>query len=390
MARKKITRTEETILDNPPDADGDEGENDTEVAQQPSPEDLEQLDVVEYLLSLGGDDGARYRVDRLPTKPGERQAFCNNYSREALSLDAIRETFGGGTYRITAYGQGSRYVGSRTVTIADLPKSAQPAQNPLGGLDLTALARELRGGGGPDNSMTMMTEMMRQNSELLRAIITRPEPKQSGPTTLEILQMIREMNSVAPKSNEGSAVELLLKGIELGKEFSGSGGGEDSMLGLAGKGIEMLKPLIERGATPAAPAAPAAPRPALAAPAVQPAVQSTTENDPMIRQLNWLRTQTQALCVQASRGKSPELYAEVLLDNLPSFISVDDLLMRLKEPNAVAQLAQLNSDVAKYAPWFEELRKYVIEFLSPEDTDMPAVPAGGIDVPGDTEGEGTI
>lgn len=97
----------------------------------------------------------------------------------------------------------------------------------------------------------------------------------------------------------------------------------------------------------------------------------------MLRQLNWLRNQTVALCDRAARGKSPELYAEVLLDNLPDYITPGDLLARLQAPDAIDQLGQVNADVLKYRPWFEELRKAIVEFLQPEnDGAAPAEDAG--------------
>ena len=90
----------------------------------------------------------------------------------------------------------------------------------------------------------------------------------------------------------------------------------------------------------------------------------------MLRQLNWLRQQTVMLCAQAARQKNPELYAELLLDNLPDFVDPKDLLSRVSDPGAVAQLAQVNADVAKYPAWFEEFRKALVEllneYLSPE------------------------
>ncbi|HVA16676.1 MAG TPA: hypothetical protein VMV59_03075, partial [Candidatus Dormibacteraeota bacterium] len=138
--------------------------------------------------------------------------------------------------------------------------------------------------------------------------------------------------------------------------------------GVASKGIDMLKPLIEREAQNPRPAQVGQVTPRLAAPAPGAAAPSP-ETDPMLRQLNWLRVQTNALVIQASRGKSPALYAEVLLDNLPDFISEQEFYERLKSPDAIAQLAQLNGDVAKYAPWFEELRKEILAQFSEDEAE---------------------
>lgn len=103
----------------------------------------------------------------------------------------------------------------------------------------------------------------------------------------------------------------------------------------------------------------------------------------MLKQLNWLRQQTMTLCHYAARGKNPELYAEVMLDNLPDFITEADLLARLKEPNAIAQLSQVNTEILKYRPWFEEFRKAMVRLL--DETDEPEVlgPGPGIDDPAD-------
>ncbi len=372
MARKKRVVTTEEV----DELAGDDLEGSGEILEnEPSRAEVEEMDAIEYLLSLGGDDGVRFRVDKLPSKPGEREAFCMNYGRDSLTLDAIRDTFGGGTYKITAYGQGSKYAGQRRVTIADLPRSAQAPAAQSQSQDLAAILQAAK---GDNSSLALVMKMMESQSQMIAALLTRPPPAMPPqPTMMELIAMMREMNRESPKANEGSAVELLLKGIELGKEFTGSG--EESMMGLAGKGIEILRPLIERQAQ-----APAAnPRPALppqSAPATGPAA-TPQGDDAMLRQLNWLRQQTVVLCAQAARQKNPELYAELLLDNLPDFINPQDLLARVSDPGAVAQLAQVNADVAKYPAWFEEFRKSLVEllneYLSPEPD--PGIDMGGGD-----------
>ncbi|MHB8414599.1 MAG: hypothetical protein ACYDDA_03840 [Acidiferrobacteraceae bacterium] len=367
MARKKTVVRTVTTDDLP------EPEN-PPVDDEPAPLTAEQeaeIDAIEYLLSLGGDTGSRYRVDKLPSnppKPGEREAYCMDYSRDTLSLSAIRETFGGGTYKITAYGPNSRYAGQRRVTIAELPKAMQPPQSAGPSGDLAAILTAAKGDGA---AMSVLMKVLDSQGQMLAALLSKPQP-QTGPTTIEILQLIREMKADQPKANEGSAVDLLLKGIELGKEFAGDADG--GMLGVASKGLDILRPLVERGATPASAAQPQPQRQALPSPAAvaaQPEPAPIPETDQMLKQLNWLRQQTAVLCSYAARGKNPGLYAEVLLDNLPDFIDADELMKRLSEPNAIAQLAQLNPNVAKYQPWFEELRKAIISFLHEDEPALP-------------------
>ena len=368
MARKKRIVTTEEV-----ENETDELIPESVEAEEPSREEVAEMDAIDYLLSLGGDDGVRYRVDKLPAKAGDREAFCNNYSRDSLTLDAIRDMFGGGTYKITAYAAGSRYAGQRRVTIADLPKSPTAPAGTMS-QDLAAILQAAK---GDNSSLALVMKMMESQSAMIAGLLSRPVPQAPpGPSFMEMLAFMKEMNRESPKSNEGSAVELLLKGIELGKEFTG--GGEDSMMGLAGKGIEMLKPLIERGAQNPAPAASPAPAQLPAARLQTPQAPQPAEGDPMLRQLNWLRQQSVLLCHQASRGRDPALYAEVMLDNLPDFITEQDLLARLKEPNAIAQLAQVNADVLKFQPWFEEFRKAILAMFEGDADNAPQAGEEGV------------
>lgn len=371
MARKKTVTTIE---------EAEEGAEMTlETGDLPvtrSTEETEDIDAMEYLLSLGGEDGVRYRVDRMPSRdrPGERIAFCNNYSRETLNLETIRDTFGGGTFRVTAYSAGSRYAGSKTVNIAELPKGPAPLVQQ--GPDLAALVSAVKGSGGSDPAMMgMFLQMMKSQGDMITAMVSRPPPAPPpGPTVQEIILMMREMNKDGGKEDTG-AVSLLLKGIELGKEFAGGGGGETGLMDVAGKGLEMLRPLIERQASqPAAePARPAlAPPAAPARPNNQPAPAAPQpETDPMLRQLNWLRNQMPFLLQVAVKGADPAVYAQVLLDNLPDWFNDDDLLAQLRSPGAIDNLIMLDSRVGAYRAWFESLRTEIIAAFAEEGGEAP-------------------
>lgn len=94
----------------------------------------------------------------------------------------------------------------------------------------------------------------------------------------------------------------------------------------------------------------------------------------MMQKLMWIRQLTQTLIVHAIKDHSPDTYAEVVLDNLPPFITEQEILERLTPDNAVAQLARLNPQVTEYAPWFEQFRVAVLDMLS-DDPEEPAPPA---------------
>jgi hypothetical protein len=347
-------------------------------------------DVISELRSLGAGDGYRYTVSRVARKPGESGGYCAQYSAGDLSLDNIREQFGGGKYRIRVIDERGQYAGNRTVEIVDLPKAAAPpAPVPAvvpQGADLNGIAAiiaamrpQVAPDAGESGTMKLILAMVQQQGTMFQAMMSAQ--KSDAPSLTDLLALINASNK--GKAGADDAVSMLLKGMELGKEL---GGGESSMLDVAREGIHALVPLLEqeranKAAQPATPALPA-PAPTGGAPGAvsttQAAQQPQGESVSIMQQINWLRAQLQALVVQASRGKNPELYAEVMLDNLPEFITAEEIHARLSAPGAVEQLAQLDGRVRQYAQWFEEFRVALLELLadSGEEEPGPGAPPG--------------
>lgn len=355
--RKQVTTTTET--------------SDTEIDTTPTTETVEdrqvaqdEADVLAELLALGGGGGVSYTVHKVRGGPGEQLGYCQTYSRDDLNLDAIRDQFGGGQFTITGRNSQKQYAGQRTIDIKPLPKPPTPAGTTAAEIAAALAANKPDPNGG---IMPLILKMIESQGQLLTAILTKPAPASpAGPSFMEILQMIKEMQ---PKGGADDSVKVLLQGLQLGRELGGDGG-EKGILDVAEKGLDMLAPLLAEKASagqtqPAAGTQPARQPAAVTkqpAPGTVPA-QPAAEKNPMLQKINWLRHQTKALVYQASRGKSAELYAEVMLDNLPEFITADEILQRIKPDDAVQTLAQLNGDVLKFVPWFEEFRKAVIEFL---------------------------
>jgi hypothetical protein len=83
----------------------------------------------------------------------------------------------------------------------------------------------------------------------------------------------------------------------------------------------------------------------------------------VIQQLQWLRGTITQLLVQAAKNSRPRIYAEVVLDNLPDFITPQDLIDRLLNENWLQQLQQIDARVAQHAEWFGRFREYVLRAL---------------------------
>jgi len=88
-------------------------------------------DGLDGLLGLAAS-GQRYTVHKEPGAGGKRPIYCATYSREELDLDTIRDSFGGGEYRITGFDSENKLTESKRVTIIDVPKppaAAAPARH---------------------------------------------------------------------------------------------------------------------------------------------------------------------------------------------------------------------------------------------------------------------
>lgn len=345
------------------------------------PADAGEDDAMDELRSLDAQGGLKYTVNKIGgTKPGERGGYCGTYQSGDLSLDVIREQHGAGKYRIRATDNLGKYVGNKTVDIAEVIKAqavspvaaAVPAAPDMHGLaEIIAALKPAPADHGNDLAgiMAMMTAMMKANTDTIVALIQKPQPVvPAGPSLTELLAIMN-----ASKGDKDSTT-VLMEGLRLGRELSG-GGGETGWMDLASKGLEAVGPLLagarEQQAQQAAnPARIQQPRPTIALPAPQaqqtPAAPVGEQDMGMldtVRQINWLKQTTASLIGHASRGKNPELYAEVTLDNLPPFLTMDQVYQRMQDTTAVQQLVALDARVANYAAWFEEFREAVIDLI---------------------------
>jgi hypothetical protein len=94
----------------------------------------------------------------------------------------------------------------------------------------------------------------------------------------------------------------------------------------------------------------------------------------MLQLVNWLLRQVRFCIPKAAAGKSTSLYAEVILDNVPSdtngnpIVAPSALLAALKAPDALDRLFNslpTEERIAAQAQraWFEELRREMVELL---------------------------
>jgi hypothetical protein len=399
MAKKTVVTTETREVDGASEGGDKRGD---EIPLTAEGESVES-DLVAELLAAGLEEDITYTVKCV--SPATKAGYCTKYSRGELSLDRIREDWGSGTYTITAMDSQNHY--RRRVT-QKIVESAKPPNMPTSQTtQLAEMAQILRTNqpavpGGTDMTAVLVA-MMKSQGDMLTAILTRPAPPPTpAPDPLAMIAALKDI--MKPEKSETSGVDMLLKGLELGKEL----GGGSEWTDVFSKGLDTVVPLlgeaVRGGGSPAPNAArpiqrrPIPPRPQAQLPAAAGSAPGQNGNisdastgganiqgsngegeSVLLKKIEWLKRQAAVLAHQAARDKDPALYAELFLDNLPEqashgfVITLEDIHEQMSKPNAVAALGQLHPPVLEHPEWFEEFRKACLDLIVDEgDEDAPA------------------
>ena len=348
MAKKKIT-TEEVVDDNEAGS--------IEVA---GPASAEEADVVAALLEIEGAEDVKWRVHRIA--PKEKAGWLDDYTSAELSLAAIREKWGGGKIRIVGHKRG-KYFASTTLDIQEQPAKEVPVQPAI---DPVALANAAE-----DRMIRMITAL---------GTVMKPAAAPAAPSITELvtaLAGIKALSPEAPKST--SELDSVLKGMELAHKLQ-SKDGETNWMDIIREGLPMVRPVLDNLAARAAPGAqpprqPALPQidplslpgavpsaaagPTLTAPEQPPA----EENEVLLILMPWMRNQLDMLIHQAKRDKDPELYAELLVDNIPDGVPLTKLREWLGRDDWWQILQQFHAGVEPYQGWFTMLRDTTLELI---------------------------
>jgi hypothetical protein len=331
----------------------------------------EDDDALSALAELAGGSEAKCEVRR--TSPADFAGYCCSYALSEMSLDRLQAEWGGGKFSIRVRLASGAFKGSVNVQIAGRPKFREdtsqvvsPAAPQGPAIDIGAIVTAATAG-------TKAQVDMLQG--LVTALINKPAPvPEKRPDVLEVItQLTPILRPEKSGGNDGDAVKLLLQGIELGKEFAGGAGGGDDFTNLALKGMDMVKTVAAqtppRRLRPVQPPARQLPPPGTVAAADAAPPPAKQEMPPMLKLLNWLKQQTQLLVHQAKRKKSPSLYAELFLDNMPEGVTLETLHEKLSADTYLQDLAEVtgNAEVLHHAAWFAEFRQEVLDSLAPDE-----------------------
>lgn len=339
----------------------------TTVTEDEAPEEAEYIDVIE------GEDDEDQQLDALEGMisefsgaadavvnvyrqgEGKNMSFLFRTNPGEMSggeiMEKCRDRFGTGDYRVHIR-KGPRLVANKPFSVeAEKEDEIPEAKN--GGLDTLAFITMLQENN--KQTMLMFTEAMKafaggQNN----APVFDPVAAQAS--LMQQLASLKQMSE--PKDQSKDAVAMLIQGLTLAKEL-GPKDGETNSSDILLEGIRQFAPALVSGAQAmnekGAPGNAALPPPG----DPQAVADAAREREMGLRQA-MMRQQLGFLVKNAADGKNPELYAELLLDQLGEKVVLDFV----GQPDALEKLIAVNADVATFSQWFEALRQSILELTA--------------------------
>ncbi len=350
-----------------------------------------ELDAFQKLQALGM--GHDIEISRMPGGH-----YLEIIPLEGLDLDLIRERYGGGRFRLRARKDGTWLAGeNQTVNIAGEPKEF-PAPKPVGTTNATleelrlelATLKGQQGAGGPSASDSVMVAVVGALGPILASMVKAAMDRAPPPSALEIVELARTLRKDDRKDErnangaDSSGLDPILEhlGIPLVKEIREL------------RKVEQTKQLAApEKATEGAERAP-------------PKTPETTQE---------LAGFVARWCApHCRRGSSPDLRAEVLLEDLELMNPAlrENVIKLSALPNVLELWARLSPSVAEDKEWhgafIAEVERLAALELEPElesepepDQDEPAAPtledaqggapadsAGGLGDDGDVASDG--
>lgn len=298
---------------------------------------------------------------------GGRPAFLEQIAPAMFSLAYVTENYGGGRYIAKGkYKDGSRVrmpfdiEGAPLPVKRKIPEGGTPTVQPIGPAPVERVIEQT---GGNDLQAALLGVMKSMIGEM----------RGSEMQMLEKMRVYKELFAPAGSQQQApvdQAINMLMKGVELG---SINGGGDGSNLWLMGlkelkepltKLMETIQTAMIAGRQPTnvtprpavAGPVPAQPAPAQAAP-VQP---TPTEGDPMLAMVKMFLP---ALINGATRNADPDMYVDFILDQCPAS-AYDSLRLFLMKDGCLDELATIEPGIRFQQEWWVNLRAGLLDSLN--------------------------
>lgn len=364
----------------------------------------EHSDAVQALLDGIDDDEATVILYRLHQGRGHRPAYL--FSRGVhevtmpMILEALRDDYGGGTFRLEVRDGRSRYLAAKYLEV-EAPKRPLPGHEQR---ERDAERPPERDRGGPEFDFTPLIDMIErsnaQHRDTLNMMLQAMKPEGRRDVG-ELVESLAALDRLRPQpQSSGMGVKDLLEAFQLFESIRGDGGGGSGSTGwdVLRSAASSFFPMLQQGMAqqhqhPALtfqnptgggqgapdPAAPGASSPAPSSSTSPAGPEPTMTADAMQQQL-------ELLLRAAASDRDPYTYASLAIDELGA-VAASRLFV---DPQGWAAFAAQVPAAAQYAEWFAEFRGFVreqLEELHQEHADNVHQPTGNGDADkGDADG----
>lgn len=373
-------------------------------------------ELVRSLQEMAGTAGAMLLFTRTYPNTPDLAGYAGEMTPAEFSLERMYEVFGPGRYRVRVKGPKGFLKGGGNIIVAKRASAAPgaTASNAAGSIaDVLRVMQEKEDARRREDSerrgrlleltipaaitglTSVLAAMMSGNrGPDITGLITamRPAP---GPSITDLTTALANIKALNGDDKKESQIDVLLKVLDVAKEhFGGEAKGDTNWLDIVRdiikEGPAMVQPLLENlkarqdasmtvatqgppqlasgvglpSGTGAISAGPAPPISSTTGPAVSPG-----EGNDMYGIL--IRTQTEKLLAWAVEQKRVELYAEVLLEELPAivhqYVTPPKALEYLKHPQWFEVVTQYEPRLAAHRPWLDRMRRELIDIIAEQD-----------------------
>jgi hypothetical protein len=351
-------------------------------------EDIEYTIDEEWDRMLGDTEAAdlnEYYAKIYRTRDGKRHYLFRALPTDFPISDRIRDTYGTGDYEVWMMRKNK--IAARTSKAIEAPPDwkAPTSEAPV-----------------TNESAAIVASIEKLGDLFLKMQANNPAtlPAPAGPmfdpiamqqSMLGVMLQAKQLFAPSEKDSGASAMEAFVKGVEIAKDIAG-GGNETNLLdvvlkmaepdGVFGQLTKMAKEQQNALVSP----------PDLVGADGRP-LPKAIEGGPTPEQRQaqtemFLKAQLGMLVAQAAAGKDPALYAELILDNMPT----EAVQKFVGAPDAIQKLQTINPNVAQHAEWFAALGDHITQMLSDEmgtpsgddDGGIPTTTTGDNVAPTDT------
>lgn len=335
-------------------------------------EENEQLN--NLLADLGDMDDVKIHVYR--ANKGSAVKWVDSFAPSEMDIEqlmvGLRDNYGGGRFKIQVREKG-KIRKQKMIEIEPLP------DKPV--VDQEAILRELKAeqqkeSGGMAEIFARMMEANQQQSQhqaeqmqsFMSTVVSAfaDNNKQTAPSMSETITAVAELHKLSAPVKQTDPTEMILKGIELANAVRGDGDGEANMYSVMSSAMKTFgSTLSDAMKTAPMPAQVAAPTES--GEQLPPQMLENLPTLPTDHPLARFEPYVDYMISLAVKGSNPELYGEVIIDQLGPELAH----AWLATPEGLETLASQLPKVRPHLDWLRRVGVVVDQLTTFDETDAP-------------------